>query len=107
MVRGLRRRTYAFALNVAYELVPGFVITAELNYAKFDGGRQDIEKSAQCRKCTELCLPYREYKMASRKHFLDLSAVSSEDLRLILDDAKTRIRRQRPGPLESRLPARC
>jgi len=33
--------TYAFALNVAYELVPGFVITPEINYTKFDGARKD------------------------------------------------------------------
>ncbi|TXR50509.1 porin [Phyllobacterium endophyticum] len=32
--------TYAFALNVRYELVPGFVITPEINYTKFDGARQ-------------------------------------------------------------------
>jgi hypothetical protein len=34
--------TYAFALNVAYELVPGFVITPEINYTKFDGVRRDL-----------------------------------------------------------------
>jgi hypothetical protein len=34
--------TYAFALNVAYELVPGFVITPEINYTKFDGARADL-----------------------------------------------------------------
>ena len=34
--------TYAFALNVAYELVPGFVITPEVNYTKFDGVRKDV-----------------------------------------------------------------
>ena len=33
--------TYALALNVAYELVPGFTITPEINYTKFDGARQD------------------------------------------------------------------
>jgi hypothetical protein len=33
--------TYALALNVAYELVPGFVITPEINYTKFDGARKD------------------------------------------------------------------
>jgi hypothetical protein len=33
--------TYALALNVAYELVPGFVITPEINYTKFDGARAD------------------------------------------------------------------
>ncbi|EJN03908.1 porin [Phyllobacterium sp. YR531] len=33
--------TYAFALNVGYELVPGFMITPEVNYTKFDGGRKD------------------------------------------------------------------
>ena len=32
--------TYAFALNVAYELVPGFTITPEINYTKFDGARR-------------------------------------------------------------------
>lgn len=32
--------TYAVALNVEYELVPGFVITPELNYTKFDGARE-------------------------------------------------------------------
>ncbi|MBZ3691163.1 porin [Phyllobacterium calauticae] len=32
--------TYAGALNVAYELVPGFTITPELNYTKFDGARK-------------------------------------------------------------------
>ncbi len=31
--------TYALALNVAYELVPGFTITPEINYTKFDGAR--------------------------------------------------------------------
>ncbi|MRG55897.1 porin [Phyllobacterium sp. SYP-B3895] len=34
--------TYAFALNVAYELVPGFTITPEINYTKFDGVRKDV-----------------------------------------------------------------
>lgn len=38
--------TYAFALNVANELVPGFVITPEVNYTKFDGARQDISEAA-------------------------------------------------------------
>ncbi|QND54999.1 porin (plasmid) [Phyllobacterium sp. 628] len=33
--------TYAAALNVAYEIVPGFTITPELNYTKFDGARKD------------------------------------------------------------------
>jgi Porin subfamily len=33
--------TYAFALNIGYELVPGFTITPEVNYTKFDGGRKD------------------------------------------------------------------
>ncbi|MGN8022585.1 porin [Phyllobacterium sp. 22229] len=33
--------TLAAALNVAYELVPGFTITPELNYTKFDGARKD------------------------------------------------------------------
>lgn len=33
--------TYAFALNVNYELVPGFMITPEINYTKFDGARKD------------------------------------------------------------------
>lgn len=32
--------TYAGALNVAYELVPGFTITPELDYTKFDGARK-------------------------------------------------------------------
>ncbi|MGH7003288.1 MAG: porin, partial [Alphaproteobacteria bacterium] len=32
--------TFAAALNVAYELVPGFVITPEINYTKFDGDRE-------------------------------------------------------------------
>ena len=32
--------TYAGAINVAYELVPGFTITPELNYTKFDGARK-------------------------------------------------------------------
>ncbi|QND53485.1 porin [Phyllobacterium sp. 628] len=32
--------TITGALNVAYELVPGFVITPELNYTKFDGDRK-------------------------------------------------------------------
>ena len=31
--------TFAAAANVAYELVPGFVITPEINYTKFDGAR--------------------------------------------------------------------
>jgi hypothetical protein len=34
--------TYALALNVAYELVPGFTITPEINYTKFDGARADL-----------------------------------------------------------------
>jgi hypothetical protein len=33
--------TLAGAFNVAYELVPGFVITPEVNYTKFDGIRGD------------------------------------------------------------------
>ncbi|MDA4630697.1 porin, partial [Escherichia coli] len=33
--------TVAAALNVAYELVPGFTITPEVNYTKFDGDRKD------------------------------------------------------------------
>ncbi|MDQ0995050.1 hypothetical protein QFZ34_000227 [Phyllobacterium ifriqiyense] len=33
--------TYAFAVNVAYELVPGLKITPEINYTKFDGARKD------------------------------------------------------------------
>ena len=37
--------TYAFALNVAYELVPGFVITPEINYTKFDGARADASEA--------------------------------------------------------------
>jgi len=32
--------TIAAALNVAYELVPGFTITPEINYTKFDDARQ-------------------------------------------------------------------
>lgn len=32
--------TVAAALNVAYTLVPGFVITPEVNYTKFDDARQ-------------------------------------------------------------------
>jgi len=32
--------TIAGALNVAYELVPGFTITPEINYTKFDGDRK-------------------------------------------------------------------
>jgi len=32
--------TIAAALNVAYQLVPGFVITPEVNYTKFDDARQ-------------------------------------------------------------------
>ena len=32
--------TYALALNVAYELVPGFTITPEINYTKFDDFRR-------------------------------------------------------------------
>jgi hypothetical protein len=37
--------TYAFALNVAYQLVPGFVITPEINYTKFDGARADLSEA--------------------------------------------------------------
>ncbi|MBA8880145.1 porin [Phyllobacterium myrsinacearum] len=33
--------TIAAALNVAYEIVPGFTITPEINYTKFDGERKD------------------------------------------------------------------
>lgn len=33
--------TYAFALNVGYEVVPGFKVTPEINYTKFDGARKD------------------------------------------------------------------
>jgi opacity protein-like surface antigen len=33
--------TYAAALNVAYEIVPGLTITPEINYTKFDGARLD------------------------------------------------------------------
>lgn len=33
--------TLAGALNVAYEIVPGFTITPEFNYTKFDGARKD------------------------------------------------------------------
>jgi hypothetical protein len=32
--------TYAFALNVGYEVVPGFKITPEIDYTKFDGERR-------------------------------------------------------------------
>uniref|UniRef100_UPI001954C15E porin n=1 Tax=Stenotrophomonas maltophilia TaxID=40324 RepID=UPI001954C15E len=34
--------TVAGTLNVAYELVPGFTITPEISYTKFDGHRKDI-----------------------------------------------------------------
>jgi hypothetical protein len=34
--------TFAAAANVAYELVPGFVITPEINYTKFDGDRKRL-----------------------------------------------------------------
>ncbi len=34
--------TFAAALNVGYELVPGFKITPEINYTKFDGNRGDV-----------------------------------------------------------------
>ncbi|MEP7456867.1 porin [Phyllobacterium sp. SB3] len=37
--------TFAAAANVAYELVPGFVITPEINYTKFDGRRGDIAQA--------------------------------------------------------------
>jgi hypothetical protein len=37
--------TFAAAANVAYELVPGFVITPEINYTKFDGDRGDVSDS--------------------------------------------------------------
>ena len=37
--------TYALALNVAYELVPGFMITPEINYTKFDGARADFSEA--------------------------------------------------------------
>jgi len=37
--------TYALALNVAYELVPGFTITPEVNYTKFDGARADFSEA--------------------------------------------------------------
>ncbi|MBA8880121.1 porin [Phyllobacterium myrsinacearum] len=37
--------TIAAALNVAYEIVPGFTITPELNYTKFDGARKDFAES--------------------------------------------------------------
>ncbi|MBZ9655062.1 porin [Phyllobacterium lublinensis] len=33
--------TFAAALNVGYELVPGFKITPEINYTKFDGQRAE------------------------------------------------------------------
>ncbi len=35
--------TFAAALNVAYEIVPGFVITPELNYTSFDEARSDFD----------------------------------------------------------------
>ena len=38
--------TYAFALDVEYELVPGFTITPEINYTKFDGARKDIAEAS-------------------------------------------------------------
>jgi hypothetical protein len=34
--------TVAAALNVGYELVPGFKITPEINYTSFSGGRGDV-----------------------------------------------------------------
>ncbi|RZS79734.1 porin-like protein [Phyllobacterium myrsinacearum] len=37
--------TLAGALNVAYEIVPGFTITPEFNYTKFDGARKDYSLS--------------------------------------------------------------
>ncbi|WP_426137153.1 porin [Phyllobacterium sp. SL163] len=37
--------TVAGTLNVAYELVPGFTITPEISYTKFDGHRKDIATS--------------------------------------------------------------
>ncbi|QND52633.1 porin [Phyllobacterium sp. 628] len=37
--------TYAATANVAYELVPGFVITPEISYTKFDGARKDFAES--------------------------------------------------------------
>ena len=33
--------TVAAALNVAYVLVPGFTVTPELDYTKFDGARKN------------------------------------------------------------------
>src|SRR5262245_33892093 len=46
--------------------------------------------------------------MASAKHFLDLSAVSAEDLRLIMEDAKTRKTNLKAGkgdkPLAGKMP---
>ncbi len=41
------------------------------------------------------------------KHFLDLSAVGSEDLRLILEDAKSRKIATKNGTAEKPLLARC
>ena len=38
--------------------------------------------------------------MASPKHFLDLSAVSSQDLRVILDDARERKAATKAGTAE-------
>ncbi|MBZ9657135.1 porin [Phyllobacterium lublinensis] len=32
--------TYALGLNIEYEMVPGFVITPEINYTNFDGARR-------------------------------------------------------------------
>ncbi|MBA8876608.1 porin [Phyllobacterium myrsinacearum] len=37
--------TYSGTLNVAYELVPGFTITPEVTYTKFDGARKDFAES--------------------------------------------------------------
>ncbi|TXR46998.1 porin [Phyllobacterium endophyticum] len=33
--------TYALALNVSYEIVPGFSVIPELNYTRFEGARKD------------------------------------------------------------------
>ncbi|UGX87733.1 porin [Phyllobacterium meliloti] len=37
--------TWAATANVAYELVPGFVITPEISYTKFDGDRKTFAES--------------------------------------------------------------
>ncbi|QND52454.1 porin [Phyllobacterium sp. 628] len=37
--------TYSGTLNVAYELVPGFTITPEITYTKFDGARKTFSEA--------------------------------------------------------------